>query len=421
MHRTRRFCLRGSGFRPNVTTWAASSRIVSCRSLASSSSRARWRRRSPPSPPTTRARRSTPRSRAAPASSPATVKAGPYAVPGRISFVNYDMGGDGVGYHTEAHYTTKDGNGYRSDVPTATLSLTGPTKPDIFYDTGTAQDGTAYPNATDRDFYVGSVHPGDWFNYTVDVQTAGMYTLNANFSTGNGPPGGEGGDGEMELIISVNGTKVTSWHTVLPDFADKANFHNWKPYPAFATIALDVGLQVVKFQAPYKHLNLDVVDFALVGPDAVAEPATDGGRAADSGAATGAAGNGAGGSNGAAGSAAGAPAGAAGDGSGGSPATAGAAGSSGAAGSTTATGAAGSGATVTCGWRAAAPAAGRQRRLEGGDLARRRLRRRAPVGERCARGRRGPGDIDGRAPCAASAALKTARAQRRASRRRHTR
>src|SRR5450432_2343482 len=93
---------------------------------------------------------------------PATVKAGPYAIPGAIDFVNYDMGGDGVGYHTDAHYTTKDGDGYRTDRPTATMSLTGPTKPDLFYDTGTASlDGTAYP-ATGQDFYVGSVHPGDW-------------------------------------------------------------------------------------------------------------------------------------------------------------------------------------------------------------------------------------------------------------------
>ena len=53
---------------------------------------------------------------------PPSVKKGPYALPGRISFVNYDMGGDGVGYHTDAHYTTKAGDGYRSDRPSATIS-----------------------------------------------------------------------------------------------------------------------------------------------------------------------------------------------------------------------------------------------------------------------------------------------------------
>jgi hypothetical protein len=231
-----------------------------------------------------------------------------------------------VGYHTDAHYTTKDGDGYRSDRPSATMSLTAAAKPDLYYDTGTAQDGTVYPNATDQDFYVGSVHPGDWFNYTIDVKTAGTYTLSSVFSTGNGPPGGEGGDGQMELDISINGTKVTSWHTVLPDYQDKANFHNWKPYPSFAMVTLEAGVQVIKFQAPYKHLNLDWFELALVGADGGTTPAPDAG--------TGAAGTG--GSAGTAGTT-----GTAGDGVGGSTTT-GTAGTTGAAGSSTTTGAAGS-------------------------------------------------------------------------------
>jgi hypothetical protein len=264
---------------------------------------------------------------------PSSVKAGPYAVPGRISFVNYDMGGDGVGYHTDAHYTTKDGDGYRSDRPSATMSLTAAAKPDLYYDTGTAQDGTVYPNATDQDFYVGSVHPGDWFNYTIDVKTAGTYTLSSVFSTGNGPPGGEGGDGQMELDISINGTKVTSWHMVLPDYQDKANFHNWKPYPSFAMVTLDAGVQVIKFQAPYKHLNLDWFELALVGADGGTTPAPD-------------AGTGAAGAGGSAGAGAAGTTGTAGDGAGGSTTT-GAAGATGAAGTTGTAGATGAAGSAT--------------------------------------------------------------------------
>ncbi|HXK20275.1 MAG TPA: hypothetical protein VNG33_20840, partial [Polyangiaceae bacterium] len=163
-------------------------------------------------------------------------------------------------------YTTKEGDGYRTDRPTATMCLTATSKPDIYFDTGDAtKDGTPYPAAGMADFYVGSVHPNDWFNYTVDVQTAGMYTLDGIFATGNGPPGGEGGDGQMELVISVNGTMQADWKTVLPDFANKANFHNWKPYPAFAKLTLEKGISVIKFQAPFKHLNLDYVMFKLDG------------------------------------------------------------------------------------------------------------------------------------------------------------
>jgi len=291
---------------------------------------------------------------------PASVKAGPYALPGRISFVNYDMGGDGVGYHTDAHYTTKAGDGYRSDRPSATMSKTRPDAPDIYYDTGSALDGTTYPNATDLDFYVGSVHPGDWFNFTVDVKTAGTYTLSQVFSTGNGPPGGEGGDGQMELDIFVNGTKMTTWHTVFPDYQNKANFHNWKPYPNYATLTLEAGLQVIKFQAPYKHLNLDYVDFALMGSSGAAGSGGGAAGATGSGAAGsgGSTGGGAGsvGTTGAAGSATGAAGaatggagsvgttGAAGDATGGGTGVAGSSGGTGAAGSTVgSTGVAGSG------------------------------------------------------------------------------
>src|SRR5438477_3264364 len=52
---------------------------------------------------------------------PATVKSGPYPIPGRLDFINYDMGGDGVGYHAGDHIT-KGGAGYRIDGQTATLS-----------------------------------------------------------------------------------------------------------------------------------------------------------------------------------------------------------------------------------------------------------------------------------------------------------
>jgi hypothetical protein len=217
---------------------------------------------------------------------PATVKAGPFALPGRLDLVNYDLGGEGVAYHSEAHYTTKDGDGYRTDRPTATMCLTLSTKPDVFYDTATAQDGMAYPTDATKDFYIGSVHPNDWFNYTVDVKTAGMYTLSAVFATGNGPPGGEGGDGEMELVIFVNGVQQADWKTTFPDFQNKANFHNWKPYPKFAMVTLTAGIQIIKFQAPFKHLNLDYVQFDLLG--AGGTPGNGGaGGASDTGGAAG--------------------------------------------------------------------------------------------------------------------------------------
>jgi hypothetical protein len=301
---------------------------------------------------------------------PATVKAGPFQLPGRLDLVNYDLGGEGVAYHSEAHYTTKDGDGYRTDRPTATMCKTVTTKPDIWYDTGdAAKDGTPYPPSDPQDFYIGSIHPNDWFNYTVDVQTAGMYTLSANFATGNGPPGGEGGDGEMELQIFVNGVQQADWKTVFPDFQNKANFHNWKPYPAFAKLNLEKGIAVIKIQAPFKHLNLDYVQFALEGAGGVGA----GGMSA--GGAAGASAGGTAGAGGVTGTAGTTPAG----GSGGTPTTTGESGST-----TTTSGGAGSiaGSTPTAGTTAAAgtPATN----VDSGDTA---------GGCGCALGKRGPGAL----------------------------
>jgi MYXO-CTERM domain-containing protein len=69
----------------------------------------------------------------------------------------------------------------------------------------------------------------------------------------------------MELVIFVNGTQQADWKTTFPDYQNKANFHLWKAYPNFAELTLEAGLSVIKFQAPFKHLNLDYVDVALEG------------------------------------------------------------------------------------------------------------------------------------------------------------
>lgn len=198
---------------------------------------------------------------------PPTVKAGPYPIPGRIDVVNYDLGGVNVAYNSGLHETNHAGNGYRTDTPAPTLCLTSQGDKDDWYDTSTSLDGTSYPTTTSQDFYVGAVQNGDWFNFTVDVQTTGTYSISSTWATGNGPPGGEGGDGTMGLEVFVNGTMETTWTATFPNYMTEASYHNWKSYPSFATIALSAGIQVIKLESTTKHLNLDYVEFALLASD----------------------------------------------------------------------------------------------------------------------------------------------------------
>ena len=82
----------------------------------------------------------------------------PRAVPGTVQAANYDTGGQGVAYNVTAANGTA--NSYRSDG--VDLEATADTQ-----DTGAA--GGAYD--------VGWTGTGQWFKYTVNVATAGIYTV----------------------------------------------------------------------------------------------------------------------------------------------------------------------------------------------------------------------------------------------------
>jgi hypothetical protein len=206
-----------------------------------------------------------------------TAVAGPYPIPGRLLFANYDMGGLNVGFFTTDHDQFA-GSCYRTDdgKNEASLSATSPVPDpkysapngDIWYDTGDPTlDGTEYPNATTSDVYIGAVRPGDWVNITVNVLTAGTYQVSSTWASGNGPLGLEGGNGDVELQVSVNGTMMLDWKDVFPNYNTTANFHHWKPYPNMGTVTLEAGMQVIKLLSVDPHLNLDYIQFDLLGPD----------------------------------------------------------------------------------------------------------------------------------------------------------
>jgi hypothetical protein len=88
----------------------------------------------------------------------------PAAVPGTVQAANYDTGGQGVGYSVTSVNGTADS--YRSDG----VDLE---------DTADTLDSSAAGGAYD----IGWTAPGQWFNYTVDVATAGTYTVGIRLSS----------------------------------------------------------------------------------------------------------------------------------------------------------------------------------------------------------------------------------------------
>src|SRR5277367_5724879 len=79
------------------------------------------------------------------------------AVPGTVYAANYDTGGQGVAYNVTS--TNGSANGYRSDG--VDLEATA----DTLNNTGAGADD------------IGWTTVGQWFNYTVNVATAGTYSV----------------------------------------------------------------------------------------------------------------------------------------------------------------------------------------------------------------------------------------------------
>ncbi len=83
----------------------------------------------------------------------------PAAVPGTVQAANYDTGGQGVAYNVTSA-TNGNVNSYRSDG--VDLEATADTQ-------DTSPAGGAYD--------MGWTTPGQWFKYTVNVATAGTYSV----------------------------------------------------------------------------------------------------------------------------------------------------------------------------------------------------------------------------------------------------
>jgi len=170
-------------------------------------------------------------------------------IPGKLTFAFYDEGGEGVAYHDADKVNQGSGrlnrgpdekNNFRKDEG-VDVSYTKPTF-DKF------SDGKPLP--VDQ-YYVGRTSQGEWLNYTVDVQTAGTFTLNI-LATGHK------NNNEATLSLSVNGAPRCQFK-----IEDTGDYHNWKMQNNVAEITLDKGPQLLtlKFEKQAHASNLLYLEF----------------------------------------------------------------------------------------------------------------------------------------------------------------
>jgi len=150
-----------------------------------------------------------------------------WAIPGTVQAENYDTGGEGLGYHVTSINGTA--NSYRTDgVDLETTTDTG------------GGDNVGWSAA------------GQWFRYTVNVATAGTYTVSFRVANGSGA--------STTLHVSNSaGTNLTGTVTV-------PNTGGWQTWSTVtATVTLPAGRQVLTINQDGANINLNYISFASSG------------------------------------------------------------------------------------------------------------------------------------------------------------
>ena len=162
---------------------------------------------------------------------------GPYggtaaAIPGTVQAADYDTGGQGVAYNVTS--VNGSANSYRSD-------------------------GVDLESCSDTDcgYNLGWTATGQWFNYTVDVATAGSYTVGLRLAAPSAVT-------DALHIDDSSGTNL-SGDVNIPA---TGGWQDWETVNA--TVTLPAGVQTLALDQDNGGWNLHDLSFAATGPSASA-------------------------------------------------------------------------------------------------------------------------------------------------------
>jgi hypothetical protein len=199
------------------------------------------------------------------------VRAGPYTdshhptgaqpIPGIVQCAYYDRGGEGIAYHDSD--AKNNGSGALNPADGTYLNEfrmnegvdTSYTK---FHDPHVQIDNNPYNlvQPPDGQLYVGWTVPGEWFNLTVNVAHAGLYTADLLYTSNHGG----------SISLDVNG--IPSPPINIPSTFSAAEpiawrqWHHWNLLPNATTIHLPAGRSVLTVHILTQgQMNLATFDF----------------------------------------------------------------------------------------------------------------------------------------------------------------
>jgi hypothetical protein len=178
-------------------------------------------------------------------------------VPGRIEFEYYDEVGEGVAYHDSD--SANNGSG-KLNPPNGTFLNEFRMKEgvDISYTKSGNIDDNAF-NKVPRDMkklYVGWTKPGEWINYTIQVNDPGRYIMSLLYTS----------NGDGTISFDVDGTdatgplKINSTYDACDTVAWR-QWHHWNRTDSLGSITLKEGTHVLTLHIVTNgNMNLDYMD-----------------------------------------------------------------------------------------------------------------------------------------------------------------
>ena len=184
---------------------------------------------------------------------------GPQKIPGRVECAYYDRGGEGVAYH-DADAKNNGSGALNPPDGTYLNQFRMDEGVDISYTKFHDQiDNSPYDLVVppENQLYVGWTEPGEWFNITVQVGHAGVYTADLLYTSNRGGT----------ISLDVNGKDATGPLTIPSTFnaADPIawrQWHHWNMAPGLVRLQLPAGKSVLTVHILTEgNMNLAYFDF----------------------------------------------------------------------------------------------------------------------------------------------------------------
>jgi hypothetical protein len=186
-------------------------------------------------------------------------RGGPQKIPGMVYCAYYDLGGEGVAYHDNT--ATNLGSGVLNPADGTYLNefrmneSVGISYVKLHDDIDDNPYNVVPP--PDKLLYVGWTEPGEWFNLTVDVEAAGVYTFDLLYTSHQ----------SGTISLDLNGMRLSEALKIGSTFNTAEplawrQWHHWNLAKNVARVKLPKGVSVLTVHILTEgNMNLGYLDF----------------------------------------------------------------------------------------------------------------------------------------------------------------